>query len=811
MSSEVLFFRLTFLYLLSGIFLTVSGQVDLKDSSAVKIYPLSINSSDNEFSPLLTDTCLIYCSNARSGLLPYYSEYTGQPLNNIVYARIEGANRFAEQKLLFRINNQKINFGPAAFLKDENAIYFTATGLNAEKEAAAKSGTQKPILKIYKITCEDGKWQNPEEFIHNQKKYSVGHPAFCPSGSLMVFASNMPGGHGGSDLYYSYNMDGVWSRPRNLGAKVNTKGNEYFPYISSDKVLYFSSDGHPGLGGLDLFYSVQVDSVWQKPRNMGKPINSIADDFGFMEDEKGFSGFFSSNRNSKKNDDIYRFENVKPACDSLILYPYCYTFFESGTMEKEDLPLVYEWDFGDGKKKRGLETTHCYENPGFYNINLNIIDTITGKVFFNEASYVMEVKEITRPHFSFAANHTGSYVFNAYKSRLPESTITDYLWDFGDGHSGEGKEVVHRFRDTGTYNITLLVKGKTTDGTGKMACVNYGLKVAADLPLVAKTLTDTARKITDIAHTVHTIKGKDDLVFKVQVTTSDEPIPIDSINFRKLKDVSEYQDPDQRYGYVVGDEDELAAAYPLYLDVREKGYEDAKVVAFRNGKILTASDSGNFIRKSSSQVFTHISGRILNRYGDPLKAEINLENLTNGKIISKILSDSVTGRFHIILPNEEIYGYYAELPGYYSVSNYIDLRKEIRNLEIKKNIEMIGLEDLDDENLSIRLNNIFFDPNQYKLKKESFPELNRLANVILKKPGLKIEISGHTDNTGSAESNLLLSQKRADAVKDFLIFVGIDKDIIVSKGYGDSKPLVSNSTERGRYLNRRVEFRIFFD
>jgi outer membrane protein OmpA-like peptidoglycan-associated protein len=126
-------------------------------------------------------------------------------------------------------------------------------------------------------------------------------------GTLMVFSSDRPGGLGGSDIYYSQLVDGQWSEPVNLGPEINTQGDELFPYLFSDSILYFSSNGHYGLGGLDVYQSVFDEEKSHSIKNMGVPINSNADDFGFIIHERGTMGYFSSNRESYENDDIYRF------------------------------------------------------------------------------------------------------------------------------------------------------------------------------------------------------------------------------------------------------------------------------------------------------------------------------------------------------------------------------------------------------------------------------------------------------------------------------------------------------------------------
>lgn len=778
-----------------------------KDSSDIKIELLPFNSSSNDFAAIPFGSGLLFCSERRNGLIPYYSEESGALLPRLFYIDSKSTGSWSSPTSFLREIHGKATLGPASFSSSGSTVYFTGS-LVLEEELSLPS--EKVKSKIYVADFIDKKWTNFRAFVHNNDKYAFGHPSLSHDGTQLYFASDMPGGYGGTDIYVCYLKNGKWTKPVNVGPKINTRKNELYPFISKENILYFSSDGLSGHGKFDLFYAKNLLDQWQNVKNLGEPFNSEFNDFAFSEDVSGFSGYFTSDRKTGSEDNLYRFEKLKPACDSASLFPYCYTFYEVGTLDDESLPLVYEWDFGDGNKKRGLEVDHCFQKPGSYIINLNILDSITGKVFFNEASYQLDVVTINKPHIEtegFLIPNSTVY-FNGEKSHLNDCIINEYYWDFGDGKSNEGVEISHIFTKTGTYNVTLLVKGKSTaSGTNCQACVERQINITTKQEIVSARKA-VADPIETVAETLYDVKDQEDLVYKVQVGTSDTPIKIDSA-FKDLENVAEYKHKD-RYGYVVGEEKDLESAYPLYIDIKEKGYEDAHVVAFKNGKLISGEDTASFGKPAKAVSFTQISGRIMNRYGDPLGAEIILENLSTGKIIGKIVSDSIQGKFHIILPNEEMYGFYAELKGYYSVSNFIDLRGETRNLEIKKNIELIHLKELSEENLSIRINNLFFESNQYELVKESFPELTRLAKLIKDNPEIRIEISGHTDNTGDAQLNLKLSQKRADAVKDFLISQGVLPGNISASGYGDARPLVSNSTERGRYLNRRVEFRLFF-
>lgn len=200
--------------------------------------------------------------------------------------------------------NSKYHEGPAAAFPDGSLI-FTRNNYFKGKAGVSENGVNK--LKLYIATGNN--LSVISEFPYNSDEYSVGHPALTADGNILVFASDMPGGFGGTDLYYSVRSGVQWTRPINMGKQINTEGNEQFPSLSADGSLFFSSTGHPGLGGLDVF-EVPLTNMRpaRSPVNLGAPINSSRDDFGFIRARDGKSGFFSSNRAG--NDDIYKFEQA---------------------------------------------------------------------------------------------------------------------------------------------------------------------------------------------------------------------------------------------------------------------------------------------------------------------------------------------------------------------------------------------------------------------------------------------------------------------------------------------------------------------
>ena len=205
--------------------------------------------------------------------------------------------------------NSKYHEGPATFSNDGSRVIFTRNNFNNGHSASSKDGVNK--LKLYTARQVNGNWQDIEEMPFNSDEYSTGHPTLSRDSQRLYFASDMPGGFGGTDIYVSKWEGSRWSRPANLGATVNSKGNELFPFVDEKGNLYVASDGLPGLGDLDLFFvEMAADGKTTKTvRNLGEPINSAKDDFGIVTDGDRKGGYFSSNRkNGGADDDIYRFQ-----------------------------------------------------------------------------------------------------------------------------------------------------------------------------------------------------------------------------------------------------------------------------------------------------------------------------------------------------------------------------------------------------------------------------------------------------------------------------------------------------------------------
>jgi outer membrane protein OmpA-like peptidoglycan-associated protein len=202
----------------------------------------------------------------------------------------------------------------------------------------------------------------------------------------------------------------------------------------------------------------------------------------------------------------------------------------------------------------------------------------------------------------------------------------------------------------------------------------------------------------------------------------------------------------------------------------------------------------------------YVTGKVTTTNNQKLPATIVYEDLQTGERIGAATSDPTDGSFTISLPVGKVYGYYVEAEGYYPQAEAIDLTKQKQNQNITHDIQAVSFDEMKRDSIPVRLNNLFFETNKSNLLPYSLPELKRVAKILMKLQ-MPVEISGHTDNVGDDESNMSLSLRRAEAVKNFLIEQGCDETLFTIKGYGETKPVDSNDTFAGRANNRRVELR----
>tara|TARA_R100001369_G_scaffold72422_1_gene100476 strand:+ start:108 stop:2021 length:1914 start_codon:yes stop_codon:yes gene_type:complete len=291
----------------------------LKKGKTFNVQNADFNSEQSDFGGMINDGKLYIVSGRNDNRKTY--GWNDQPFLDIYTLSQNSDSTYQAATLANDKINTKYHEGLVSFAPDGKTMYFSRESYfekDFQKDSLSK--TRFSQLYLFKATKLGDDWDTVESLKLNSENYSVKNPSVSFDGTTLYFASNMPGGFGDFDIYKTtINEDGTLGEPQNMGQKINTEGQEMFPYISSTGTLYFSSNGHLGLGGLDVFYTREVDGKLAPIRNVGIAINSNGDDFSFIIDEDNNNGFVSSNREGGKgSDDIYIFKKLRPLCDVLI-------------------------------------------------------------------------------------------------------------------------------------------------------------------------------------------------------------------------------------------------------------------------------------------------------------------------------------------------------------------------------------------------------------------------------------------------------------------------------------------------------------
>jgi len=277
------------------------------------LHDVNYNTKYNDFGAIEYNNTIIFTSSRNEGVsVKRVYGWDDQPLLDMYAVPVNNGKGGLVERIKGDVNTIHHD-GPASFNTAGTVMYFSRNNYFENKKINDEKGIMH--VGIYKAELVEGEWKNTQPINLNNPNYIVYHPSLSKDGKLLYFASDMPGGFGGVDIYSSeINIDGTFKTPVNLGNVINTDGNEGFPYIDANDNLYFSSDGQVGLGLMDVFVSVKnEENEIVNVINLGEPINSKKDDFAYYLDAEGFKGYISSNRKGGEGgDDIYAFTRIPP-------------------------------------------------------------------------------------------------------------------------------------------------------------------------------------------------------------------------------------------------------------------------------------------------------------------------------------------------------------------------------------------------------------------------------------------------------------------------------------------------------------------
>lgn len=288
-------------YALNQKALELAARTYTKNADAYNITYATFNSKKNDFCAVNFMDVIVFTSNRKR---PFWASKTEENDDDrfvhLYTTEKAGKGKYLKAKLFMKDLTTRYNDGPVCFNREFTHVYFSRN--NYRKAGLSKDGVYK--LRLFEARLNRNGFDTVAQFPFNNTEYNIVHPSMSADGKTLYFSSDMPGGKGGMDLYVSKKVNGTWSQPVNLGEKINTEKDDVFPFIASNGLLYFSSNGHPDcMGGLDIYEARLKDDLGQRSYNMGEPINSKYDDFGFFLSSSNKEGYISSNRKDNGEDD----------------------------------------------------------------------------------------------------------------------------------------------------------------------------------------------------------------------------------------------------------------------------------------------------------------------------------------------------------------------------------------------------------------------------------------------------------------------------------------------------------------------------
>lgn len=551
---------------------------------------------NDEFCPVFYSDGLVFTSNSNVSSITQYFTAENGGVFNIHFTVKSDDGTWSVPEIFAKDIRTRYNDGPCTFTSQYDTIYYSRN-LNVEGKLSRNAYARNKLGLFYAIRGEDG-WGNVRDMRVNNEWYNVTTPFLSPDGQRLYFSSDYPEGYGGMDLYYLPWEGRYWGDPVNLGPEINTKGSESYPFVNQAGELFFTSDGHGGLGGKDIFYTRFAGDEWISPVHIDAPINSEDDDFGLIADPLMHEGYFSSNRDGSV--DIFYFETLLPQVfhtDIQKENQYCFVFEDTGSVSIDTSTLEYVWAFSDGVSETGSEIIHCFPGPGDYNVRLNIVEKTSARVVSLKLEKTIHLRDFKQAYIdSPDCGIIGEELqFSGLKSNLPGYEILDYAWDFGDGTRKMGPTASHVYSESGVYKVNLGLELKS-DSTGKLLRTGISKEINVFGELQHKTefkkkLDSTKSVLVDILNYQgaevkidYSVEEKLDrgAVFRVELFSSENRI----VNNRVLRDVPSKYTVDEvinsdssSYSYYIEWQMDFMSAYNAYREMIDLGFDEAEIKA----------------------------------------------------------------------------------------------------------------------------------------------------------------------------------------------------------------------------------------
>ncbi len=707
------------------------------------------NSEVDDSAPFYLNDGIVFTSDRSSGINPLKqkSGWTGRDYQRIYFSKGDGAGNYgAPNNFSKKLNDLNKHCGPVSFTADAKTVVFTRTGQMLGKNNSYN-------IQLYSAESEDGKkWKNVKLLSFCNKERNYMHPALSPDGKKLFFVSDKAGGLGGTDIYMSEKKGDDWGRPTNLGPIINTNSNEAFPFFHSSGKLFFCSKGHLSFGGFDILFSnLKEDGSWQKPVNVGRPINSSYDDISLFLDESMEEGMFASARNGG-DDDIYIFkimEGINAELESLDFEDVAETEVKE---EGIDQPTIKEEVIEEVKEVAVVEEVIKEE--------VTKVETVAENAPKVEEAIVEEViKEMPNQEVVSKENPIDEVIeTNISPSKAAnEAEMEELLVKNMEGEMAE---------DIALEEVREEVIPSMSKEEPK--------PVETSVPTEASVSIDEEKIEPEIFEPE--IKTQPEI--RTEPTVRSLPVEKETIDV----------------------EEEMVIAEPKVEE------EKMDVPAVRS--IPVTEEPAEKITEVKKQTTEKVDLMVRNEptIRESLPEDLPSEIPVRESELKEIVEEQPSMEETSILDREPMESKPPVLMGTESSM----LSDEV--LELPRLAEFLETNQAIPRNGFV-IQGLKYPTGSYLLSPRETRSLGAVLDLMKSNPSLKIEIGSHTPSIGDDVENHNLSRKRAMSIMAYLVFKGISNDRISAKGYGETVLLNNcsngvNCSNAQHKENDRVEVKV---